>query len=465
MKFLDALALLSAASSAVASQGHSNHKHRHLNRNDEKRGGSPVENRAAMVTELIPGPTETVYQLQNGEDLTYEEVQEGVKEGKYVLMVEDGTTAVASTSISSATTTPVPTTSSAAEAAAFIQVTTSSSSSIVVPTTTAAELIQVTTSSSSSIVVPTTSSSTSVAKTSTSVAETSTKASSVVSSTASTATGISEDFPSGELDCSALPTAYGAVYLDWLDLDGWSGIQETPDYSTDDLSISSISEKTSGSCTANSFCSYACPEGYQKSQWPVAQGSLGQSVGGLYCNADGKLELSNTNFSTICIEGTGTISVQNTLDEQVVICRTDYPGYESETIPLVSTAGSTKQLTCPDASQYYTWKGSETSAQYYVNPKGATEAEACVWGSSGTDLGNWAPVNLGVGMDTLGVTYISLIPNSPTNPDGVLDFTITIKGDTSGTCYYSDGKYYDDDGENSSGCTVEVSGTAYYELS
>lgn len=443
---LFAVLLLGAATSAAASQGHS-HKHRHVNRNDEKRG-SPVEKRVAMVTETVAGPTATEYVLQNGQALTYEQVQEGIEQGKYVLVVESDTTSIASATIPStvvASSTVIPTTSSSsvAEAAAeFVQVTKSSASSTVVPTTSA------TPTTSSSTVEPTPSS--------TSIAETSStaKASPTESSATSTATGISEDFPSGELPCSALPTGYGAIYIDWLNLDGWTGIQETPDYTPGDSSISSISEKTSGGCTANTFCSYACEEGYQKSQWPTAQGSLGQSVGGLYCNADGMLELSNTDFSTICIQGTGTISVTNTLDDQVVICRTDYPGYESETIPLVSSAGSTKQLVCPDASNYYTWEGSETSAQYYVNPKGASESEACVWGESGTDLGNWAPVNLGVGMDTLGVTYISLIPNSPTNPDGKLDYTITIKGDTSGTCYYSDGTYYDDNGENADGCTV-----------
>lgn len=65
-------------------------------------------------------------------------------------------------------------------------------------------------------------------------------------------------------------------------------------------------------------------------------------------------------------------------------------------------------------------------------------------------------------MDTLGVTYISLIPNSPTNPDGVLDMTITIKGDTSGTCYYESGTFYDDDGENSNGCTVSCCDLHFY---
>lgn len=468
MKFVSSLTMLGAATGAMAAQGH-NHMHRHV-----VERGSPVEKRAAQVTETVPA-TATVWQLQNGKDLTYEEVQQGIKEGKYVV-VADETPAPSAVVVPSTTAVPtssaIPTSTSIAEGE-FVEIKSSSStpSTTVVPTTSS---VAPTTSSVS--VAPTTSStpstfstpiSTSVVPSSTVQPVTSAKPSSIVSSVVSTATGISEDFPSGTLSCSELPEAYGAVYLEWLALEGWSGIQLTPEYSVGDSSIGSISEVNAGSggCQANSFCSYACPEGYQKSQWPKAQGSLGQSVGGLYCNADGKLELSNEDFSTICIQGTGAITVVNNLSEQVAICRTDYPGYEAETIPLVATAGGTHQLTCPDASNYYTWEGSETSAQYYVNPKGYSEDVACVWGSSGSNLGNWAPLNLGVGKDTLGQTYISLIPNTPTNPDGILDFNVAIKGDISGTCSYSGGKYYDDSGENTDGCTVSKDDICFWGLS
>jgi len=73
---------------------------------------------------------------------------------------------------------------------------------------------------------------------------------------------------------------------------------------------------------------------------------------------------------------------------------------------------------------------------------------------------------MGVGRGTDGVTYISLFPNAPTNPDGVLDFSIDIVGDLSGKCSYSNGKYYTQNGESSSGCTVGVgAGGATYVLS
>ena len=80
-----------------------------------------------------------------------------------------------------------------------------------------------------------------------------------------------------------------------------------------------------GSMTA--MCSYACPAGYQKSQWPEAQGASAQSVGGLMCGTDGKLHLTNPGLSKkLCIEGTGLVNVQNNLNKNAAICRTDYPG-------------------------------------------------------------------------------------------------------------------------------------------
>lgn len=243
-------------------------------------------------------------------------------------------------------------------------------------------------------------------------------------------------------------------------MNGWAGIQYTPEYSTSASSIATISTGVSGDdCTENSFCSYACPAGYQKSQWPSAQGSTGQSIGGLYCNADGYLELANSNYTTICTAGAGNVFVSSSLSEDVPICRTDYPGTESETIPtLISAGASSVALTNPKSANYFTWEGLYTTAQYYINPKGATVATGCIWGSSGTDLGNWAPVNLGVGLAITGITYLSLFQNSPTNTDGSLDYTITIKGDgsdnLSGECSYSKGTYYSNGVVSSTGCTV-----------
>lgn len=49
-------------------------------------------------------------------------------------------------------------------------------------------------------------------------------------------------------------------------------------------------------------------------------------------------------------------------------------------------------LSCPISDTYYTWQGTKTSAQYYVNKAGVSLAEGCTWSSAGSDKGNWAPV-------------------------------------------------------------------------
>lgn len=428
MKFSN-LALLGAATLAVAQPQHAhNHAHKH------KRG---------TVTTTAPGPIVTVYEL-NGLDVSWEDVEKGIADGKYILVGEEVASAT-TTSILSTSSVPSTSTAASTSVAPIVAiekpVTTSSSSS--------------SSSSSTSVKVTPTSSTTPVA-----VKTTSTSAAAAATTSASSGTSsgdTSSEFPSGTIKCSQFPSAYGPVAADWLGLGGWTGIQSTPDYSILDTAISYIETAISGSsCTTNSFCSYACPAGTQKSQWPSAQGSTGQSIGGLYCNSKGYLELSNTDEKSLCISGTGGVQVKSTLSQNALICRTDYPGTESETIALNVAPGATEPLTCPDASTYYQWEGSHTSAQYYINNQGLTEGQACIWGESGSDAGNWAPVNAGVGRGTDGITYISLFPNSPTNPDGVLNYSITITG-ASGECSYSGGKYYGTGGvESATGCTVSI---------
>lgn len=120
-------------------------------------------------------------------------------------------------------------------------------------------------------------------------------------------------------------------------------------------------------------------------------------------------------------------------------------------------------LTCPDGSQYFKWEGKTTSAQYYVNPKGVPTEKACQWGDATKAIGNWAPVNLGVGQNN--GKWLSIFQNSPTTLKK-LDFNIKIKGDNlSGACRYENGKYYSETTSNESGCTVEVlSGDAVFEF-
>ncbi|KAF4635180.1 hypothetical protein G7Y89_g2918 [Cudoniella acicularis] len=445
MKF-SRIALLGAATLAVAQPHH--HAHRHVGKR-----GSPVEARGASVTTTVAGPVVTVYKL-NGVFLSWADVEAGISSGKYVLVGDQlssaqptaaptPATSAPATSAPSTTATPTPSSIPSTSLAP-----TPSSSSIL-----AAQFVEIASTS-------TTPSSTPVAAT-TSPKAAVTTATSSSSSSSSSGTGLTASFPNGATTCDTFPSAYGAVYIDWLNLSGWTGVQNVPGY-TKGQSISDI-VTGSGGCTKNSFCSYACPAGYQKSQWPTDQGSTGQSVGGLYCNSEGYLELSR-DVSQLCIAGSGNVQVQNTLSKNVAICRTDYPGTESETIPLNTEPGQTYEVTCPIASEYYIWEGKSTSAQYYINPSGASVEDACQWGSAGTNLGNWAPVNMGVGTTSAG-TFISLFPNSPTNPDGTLDFNIAITGGVSGTCEYKNGQYYNDGVVSATGCTVGVTGTALFVFS
>ncbi|PWY90754.1 SUN domain protein [Aspergillus heteromorphus CBS 117.55] len=423
MKFNTVALTLATAGSLVSAQHNHQHRHHHKRTPDTE-----------VVT--VAGPTVTTYIL-DGKVISLEEVCAGIASktlqwaGDAPLDACSSSTTSASTSATSATATP-----SLEAAAEFI------------------EVASVKHSSSS------TSTSWSSAWTSSASVYASSTASATSSSSSSTATGIDEDFPDGELSCDTFPSAYGAVALDYLGIGGWSGIQ----YVTivDDVVDTIVTAVTGDYCTDGAMCSYACPAGYQKSQWPSAQGSTGQSVGGIECK-NGKLYLTNSALSKkLCIEGTGGVYAKNSLSDYVAVCRTDYPGTESETIPLGLEADSDSQpLTCPDGDTYYKWEGKTTSAQYYVNPKGVSTETGCQWGNGSEAVGNWAPINLGVGADD-GV-WLSIFQNSPTTTEK-LDFNVKIEGDDlSGSCKYEDGTFYSESGSNDSGCTVEVlSGDATY---
>ena len=262
--------------------------------------------------------------------------------------------------------------------------------------------------------------------------------------------GLTRTFPSGELDCSTFPSDYGAIAIDYLQMGGWSGLQNVT------ISGDKVSDIVTGvrgdTCTEGFMCSYACPPGHQKSQWPSVQGMTGQSVGGLSCSG-GKLHLTNPELSTsLCIPGTGGVQITNNAGSVVSICRTDYPGTESEVVPLVLEAGATDELTCPDAASYYTWEGKSTSAQYYVNLPGYGPADACWWGDGSKPLGNYAPLNLGVSKKD-GITWLSILANKPTTT-ATYPGTVEIQGDISGSCKYSGGLFYSATGSNGDGCTV-----------
>ncbi|PYH92208.1 SUN domain protein [Aspergillus ellipticus CBS 707.79] len=423
MKFNTVALTLATAGTLVSAQHNHQHRHHHKRNPDTE-----------VVT--VAGPTVTTYVL-DGKVISLDEVCKGIANGSLQWASGDAPDACSSTTTSASSSTTSATATPSLEAAA--------------------EFIEVASKHTSS-----SSTSTSSAKTSsTSVyASASASASASSSSSSSSATGIDQDFPDGELSCDSFPSEYGAVALDYLGLGGWSGIQYV---SIVDEIVDSIVTAVSGdSCVSGAMCSYACPAGYQKSQWPSAQGSTGQSVGGIECK-NGKLHLTNTALSKkLCIEGVGGVYVKNSITEDVAVCRTDYPGTESETIPLALSANSeTKPLTCPNGETYYKWENKTTSAQYYVNPKGVSTETGCQWGNGSEAIGNWAPINLGVGASD--GTWLSIFQNSPTTTEK-LDFNVKIEGDNlSGSCKYEDGTFYSESGSNDSGCTVEVlSGDATY---
>lgn len=274
--------------------------------------------------------------------------------------------------------------------------------------------------------------------------------------------GVDTPFPDGQLDCSNFPSSYGPVALNYLGMGGWSGLQK-PTWGINAITnlVTGISGDT---CTEGMMCSYACPPGYQKSQWPSTQGATGQSVGGIQCKG-GKLHLTNPSLSSnLCIPGQGGVQATNKAGGVVAICRTDYPGTESETVPVQIQPGSTQPLTNPNAGTYYTWKGGATSAQYYLNPIGVSQEQGCQWGNAGSDMGNFAPINFGVGYKD-GKTWLSIFQNKPTT---LVKYqgTVELQGDLSATCKYQNGQYCGATGCNADGCTVAVnSGTATFVIS
>lgn len=251
----------------------------------------------------------------------------------------------------------------------------------------------------------------------------------------------SEEFPDGLYSCDYFPSGQGVIALDHLGFGGWSGI-----YNSD--------TSTGGSCKEGSYCSYACQSGMSKTQWPDNQPSNGVSVGGLLCK-NGKLYKTNSRSNYLCEWGADKANVVSKIDKSVAICRTDYPGTENMVIPTVVDAGSTSVITVVDQDTYYRWRGGATSAQFYVNNAGVSYQDGCLWGSAGSGVGNWAPLNFGTGYAG-GVAYLSLIPN-PNNYDS-LNFNVKIvaaddSSNVSGQCVYENGKY---NGNGKDGCTVGV---------
>jgi hypothetical protein len=289
--------------------------------------------------------------------------------------------------------------------------------------------------------------------------------------------GLDREFPNNEIDCSTFPSEYGPIPIEWAEQGGWSDIQ----YVTQENGfITEVHNGIKGSrCKPGAMCSYACPPGWQKTQWPTIPAIKGRSVGGLSCNENNKLELTNPDLSTsLCMKGTGATKVENKLSSKAVICRTDYPGTEKMIVPLETKPGTISELTCPDSNRYYKHLGMPTTAQYYINNKGVPKEDACRWGSRDKNQGNWAPSVLGAGKDLSGKTFISIFATTDNLEPALnyqpLDYCVEIvpedDSELSGTCRLCNGKYCFTNREGSTecndrGCTVGIiRGTARYVL-
>ncbi|CCC71184.1 hypothetical protein NCAS_0G02970 [Naumovozyma castellii] len=324
--------------------------------------------------------------------------------------------------------------------------TTATTATTLAPTTTSAK--------TTSTVAPAQSKASSVAPQASTAAASSSSSSSSSSSNGiygdlASFSGPSSKFEDGTIACDQFPSGQGVISVDWVGGNGWSGIENTD-------------TSTGGSCKEGSYCSYACQPGMSKTQWPSEQPADGRSVGGLLCK-NGFLYRSNTNTDYLCEWGVEAADVVSELSQGVAICRTDYPGTENMVIPTYVEAGNTLPLTVVDQDSYYTWRGLKTSAQYYVNNAGVSVEDGCVWGTDGSGVGNWAPLNFGAG-STNGISYLSLIPNP--NNKSPLNFNVKIvaaddNSQVDGNCYYENGSFVG--GED--GCTVAVrSGKAKFVL-
>jgi SUN family beta-glucosidase len=283
------------------------------------------------------------------------------------------------------------------------------------------------------------------------VAATTTEASSSSSSSSSssddstTSSGSSTSFTDGTVKCTDFDTLAeqaGVVAVDWIGLGGYA-------------SIMSMDGDTSTTCQSGYYCSYACQAGQSKTQWPSTQPSDGRSVGGLYCGSDGYLYKTNSDFDNLCEDGENTAYFKSEIDEDIALCRTDYPGSENMVVPTLLSGQGSAAVAVVKEDSYYQWEGKPTSAQYYVNNAGVSVEDGCIWSTSGTTVGNWAPLVIGSG-SLNGVTYLSLIPN-PNNEAGTnynVKFVPRDGAVTNGECSYINDVY--SGGSGSDGCTFTV---------
>lgn len=159
------------------------------------------------------------------------------------------------------------------------------------------------------------------------------------------------------------------------------------------------------SCTAGNYCPYACKPGKLMAQWDPSAKSYSypkSQNGGLKCGKDGKAS-KPFDDKPLCVDGAGTVKVDNKADKNVAFCQTVLPGNEAMLIPTNVDAGDKETIAVPD-SKYW----AETAAHYYINPPGVSTEDGCAWGSKDKPQGNWAPYVAGANQDDNGDTFVKI---------------------------------------------------------
>lgn len=177
---------------------------------------------------------------------------------------------------------------------------------------------------------------------------------------------VTTPFPDGTIKCTTFPSSYGPIPEYWLNNQGWTGLQKAT--ISNGVVTSAANLASGGNCAPGDYCSYACPEGYLKTQWPVQTSA--QPVGGLYCNPEGLLQISNHNFTTLCTAGAGSATVGNSLSQNVCICGTDYPGKHTvaNLLPLILTIHrKRRRVYCQLCGSWLNWLTSNPERKHLLS--------------------------------------------------------------------------------------------------
>ena len=206
-------------------------------------------------------------------------------------------------------------------------------------------------------------------------------------------------------------------------------------------------------CTSGSYCPYACPSGKLMAQWNPKATSYTPGLseqGGLYCNNDGTVS-KPFDDKDYCVDGEGTVSVNNKANKDVAFCQTVLPGNEAMLIPTNAQSGKSNTTLAVPGPDY--WAG--TAAHYYINAPGVSTDDGCVWGTKSKPIGNWAPYVAGANTDKNGNTFVKI----GWNPKHIDDFNgqkpnfgIGITCDNEGDC-------------NGLHCEIDPSKTGYNSVS